>query len=501
VQALSLLVAAAVLATADTRVATLAVVNARVWTGNPSQPWASAIAVTGERILAVGSDEQILELVVPSTRVIDARGWTLTPGFIDSHVHMLQFEPAHASPPSLFLRFTRGKAAVAAKIAAYAKVLPTGAWIYGHDWNAESTWQGGPPPSASWLDQVAPDHPVWLTSQSGDIGIANTRALRKAGMAQSNPTGLIRGGPMWRVEEALIESTRDRDEARIQAATDRLLRAGVTSIHHNNSWHQLILFRRMKAGGRLRMRIYACPSFPGELRLKEFIDEHGRGDEWLHWGGLKAYGRIDADRYYRWISNASRGALQVMTHVGSEGELRTLLQIYDRVQKEQRLQDPRFRIEHAHEMPPDLIARMAELGAIVSWQPPLLAHFDQRTAAGQAPPRNLFDCRALLDSGVRIAFGTDGNLWRSMVTPIESIQLALQRPGPDGRRITLDEALRAYTRDAAYAEFADHEKGTLEPGKLADFVLLDRDLSRTPVHRFSEVQVKLTVIGGRVAFE
>jgi hypothetical protein len=342
---------------------------------------------------------------------------------------------------------------------------------------------------------------VWLTSQSGDIGIANTLALRKSGMAQSNPGGLIRGGPMWRIEEALIESTRDRDEARIQAATDQLLRAGVTSIHHNNSWHQLILFRRMKADGKLRMRIYACPSFPGELRLKEFIDEHGRGDEWLHWGGLKAYGAIDGDRYYRWISNASRAGLQVMTHVGSEGELRTLLAIYDRVQKEQRLHDPRFRIEHAHDMPPDVIARIAELGVIVSWQPPLLAHFDARTAAGQPRPQNLFNCRALLDSGVRIAFGTDGNLWRSIVGPIESIQMALQRPGPDGRRITLDEALRAYTREAAYAEFADHEKGTLEPGKLADFVLLDRDLSRTPVHRFSEVQVKLTVIGGRVAFD
>jgi predicted amidohydrolase YtcJ len=145
---------------------------------------------------------------------------------------------------------------------------------------------------------------------------------------------------------------------------------------------------------------------------------------------------------------------------------------------------------------------MAALGAIASWQPPLLAHADQHTAAGQPPPENLFPCRALLDAGVKIAFGTDAQAWTSgIASPVESLQMALERDAPDGTRMTLDEALRAYSLDAAYAEFAEKEKGSLEPGKLADFVLFDHDFSRGPVHSIRDAQVRMTVVGGQVRYE
>jgi predicted amidohydrolase YtcJ len=134
-------------------------------------------------------------------------------------------------------------------------------------------------------------------------------------------------------------------------------------------------------------------------------------------------------------------------------------------------------------------------------QPPLLAHFDQRTASGAPPPRNLFPCRAILQAGVRIAFGSDTYPALAIVAPAAALQMALERTAPDGTRLTIDEALRAYTLDAAYAEFSEQEKGSLEPGKLADFVLFDGDFTRRPVHSIGDAKVRLTVVGGRVLYE
>jgi predicted amidohydrolase YtcJ len=221
----------------------------------------------------------------------------------------------------------------------------------------------------------------------------------------------------------------------------------------------------------------------------------------MHWGGLKGYGAIRAGDYYRWVSGASRAELQVMVHLGSEAELRTLLDVFARVRSEQNLRDPRFRVEHAHDMPADVIPMMAKVGAIASLQPPLLAHFDQRTASGVPSPKNLFPCRAILDAGVKIAFGTDTYPALAIVPPVASLQMALERAAPDGSRLTLDEALRAYTLDAAFAEFAEKEKGSLEPGKLADLVLFDRDFSRGPIHGIGEAKVRMTVVGGRPVYE
>ena len=176
--------------------------------------------------------------------------------------------------------------------------------------------------------------------------------------------------------------------------------------------------------------------------------------------------------------------------------------MFERVRREQNLRDARFRVEHAHDMPADAIPRMVQVGAVASWQPPLLSHEDRRTAAGQPAPTNLFPCRALLGAGVKIAFGTDSSPWISgVIAPLDAIEMALERAAPDGTRITLDEALRAFTLDAAYAEFAEREKGSLEVGKLADFVLFDRDFSRGPAHGISAAKVRMTVIGGRVAYE
>ncbi len=482
---------------APAEVATLAVVNARVWTGDPNRPWAEAVAASGDRILLAGSNAQVRAMCGPATRIVDGGGGTVTPGFIDSHIHLFVFDRTHPFPP-IFMRFLRSREEAAEKIAGYAAQLPKGAWILGQDWT-DALW-GGRLPDRRWLDRIAPDHPVWLLNVEGDAGIANTAALRAAGIApgtEGEAAGIFRGGPMWRVDAALIERTREPDDRTVEQVTARLARLGVTSVHHNNGWPDFLILQRLHKAGRLRVRVYASPPLPAWRRLRDYIAEFGRGDSWLHWGAVKGFGAITAESYYAWISGASQAGLQVMVHTGGEAEQRILLGVFARVRRERGLRDPRFRVEHAHDMPPDVIRMMADAGAIASWQPPLLAHDDWRTAAGQPPSRNLFPCRALLDAGVRIAFGTDDQAFAAGITPpLVSLQMALERTAPDGTRLTLDQALRAYTLDAAYAEFAEKEKGSLEPGKLADFVLFDRDLSRLPVHSIREARVKLTIIGG-----
>jgi predicted amidohydrolase YtcJ len=465
-----------------------------------AHPWAEAVAASGDRILAVGSNAAIRALSGASTRMVDGRGAMLTPGFIDSHIHLSSFDRSTPFPP-IFLQFLRSRQEVADRISAYAARLPKGAWILGDGWT-DAVW-GGRLPSREWLDRLAPDHPVWLTNGDGDVGMANSAALRAAGIAAgSEASGVIRGGPMWRIDAAIIERRRERDDLAVEEGIAKLIRTGVTSVHHNNSWQDFLILRRLREAGRLHVRVYASPPLPGWPRLRDYIAAYGRGDDWLHWGAVKGYGVITAEPYYRWVSGASQAGLQVMVHTGANDELRTLLGVFERVRREQSLHDARFRVEHAHDMPADAIPRMAQVGAIASWQPPLLAHEDQRTAAGQPAPKNLFPCRALLSAGVKIAFGTDSSPWISgEIAPLQALEMALERAAPDGTRITLDEALRAFTSDAAYAEFAEKEKGSLVAGKLADFVLFDRDLSRGPAHGISAAKVRLTVIGGRVAYE
>ena len=177
------------------------------------------------------------------------------------------------------------------------------------------------------------------------------------------------------------------------------------------------------------------------------------------------------------------------------------MRFYGRIMRQVKPRDPRFRIEHAHDVPPSWIALYASAGVIASVQPPLLAHFDDRTRAGLAPPRHLFPCRELLDAGVRIVLGTDAITASPLTSPFEVLAEAIERPGPDGRRLSLDQALAAYTRDAAYAEFSEDLKGTLEPGKLADLVLLDRDIFPATAAELRRVLVRLTVLDGRIVYD
>ena len=527
---------------ASAQQATLAVVHARVWTGNPAQPWAQALAVNGDAILAVGDAASIQKLIGPRTRVLDAHGGMVTPGFIDSHVHFLD---GGLNLTSVQLRDAHTKAEFIARIKAFAATLPPGAWITGGDWDHQN-W-GGELPTKEWIDAVTPRNPVWINRLDGHMGLANSLALAAARIAKStpdvpggaivrdasgNPTGIFKDNAIGLVDAAVPPPSAEMLDRALDAAMRYVAARGVTSVGHMGTWDDLAVFRRARQAGRLRTRIRAAVPLSTWQRLAQTVAAEGRGDDYLQIGCLKAFvdGSLGShtaalldpytdapndtgllvttpDNLYRWTSDATRAGLQVMVHAIGDRAIRLQLDIFDRVRQEQHPADPRFRIEHAQHTAPADLPRFAAIGVIASMQP-YHAIDDGRWAEKEIGPeraKTSYAWRSLLDLHARLAFGSDWPV--SPPTPIEGIYAAVTRrtlddKHPNGwipqQKITVEDALRAYTSGAAYAEFADARKGTLEPGKLADFVLLDRDLTRIPAPEIRNVRVLHTVVGGQV---
>ena len=523
----------------------LVVVNARVWTGAAQRPWADAVAVQGDRLAAVGSGAEVRKLAGAGTRIVDARGGFLVPGFVDSHVHFLTggFRLA-----SVQLRDAATPAEFTRRIRDFAATVPAGTWITGGDWDHER-W-GGELPSRAWIDSVTPDHPVWVNRLDGHMALANSAALRAAGVtaetrdveggaivrdAAGAPTGVLKDNAMGLVDRVVPEPSDELEDRALDAAMRHVAEQGVTSVHHMGTWDDLAVFERAHAAGRLRTRIYANVPLSTWERLRDHVRARGRGDHWLRWGGLKAFvdGSLGShtalmlepftdapndrglfvtplDDLYAWGKGADAAGLQLVVHAIGDRAIREQLGVFRRIAQENGARDRRFRIEHAQHVHPDDVTTFAALGVIPSMQP-YHAIDDGRWAEKVIGPeriRTTYAFRSLLDAGARVAFGSDWFV--APPTPLEGIYAAVTRRTLDDRhpggwvpeqKITVEEALRAYTRDAAHAEFADGEKGTLERGKLADFVLVDRDLTRIAPETIRDARVVMTVVGGRVVFE
>jgi predicted amidohydrolase YtcJ len=525
--------------------ASLAVIHARVWTGNAAHPWADALAVNGNTILAVGDTAAIQKLIVPHTRVLDARGGMVTPGFIDSHVHFLE---GGLSLRSVQLRDARSKEEFVARIKAFAATAPPGTWITGGDWDHQN-W-GGELPRKDWIDAATPKNPVWINRMDGHMSLANSLALAPAKVgkdtreveggavvrdASGEPTGILKDNAKSLVDRAMPAPSAQMMDRALDAAMKYVAENGVTSVVHMGTWSDLEVFRRAQKERRLRTRIRAAVPLSTWERLAQTVAREGRGGDFLSIGCLKAFvdGSLGShtaaflepftdapkdrgllvnqpDDLYRWTSGATRAGLQVMVHAIGDRAIRLQLDIFDRVRNEQHPPDPRFRIEHAQHIAPADLPRFAGIGVIASMQP-YHALDDGRWAdrvIGPERARTTYAFRNLLDLHARLAFGSDWDV--APPTPLEGIYAAVTRRTLDDRnpegwvpqqKITVEEALRAYTSDAAYAEFAERRKGTLEVGKLADFVLLDRDLTRIPAPEIRHVRVLATVVGGETVYE
>ncbi len=520
-------------------------VTGNIWTADRNRPTVEAVAASGDQIIAVGKRSELQHLCNDSTRVIDAGSGLVVPGLIDSHIHLVDGGLRLAS---VQLRDAKSREEFVRRIGEFTKKQTSGTWITGGDW--DHTLWGGELPVRDWIDAVTPDNPVWINRFDGHMALANTAALRAVKVAddaktpaggeivrdsKGRPTGIFKDNAMALIDRVQPDPTLQQQLAATVAAMDYLAARGVTAVHHMGNWSHVDVFRLAERRGLMKTRIYACTPLEQWERLAQEVKVHGRGNDWLQIGGLKGFvdGSLGShtaaflepfsdaptDRgllvntpedLEKWTLGADRAGLQVVVHAIGDRAIRTQLDIYERVAQVNGKRDRRFRIEHAQHIAPADLPRFAKLGVIASMQP-YHAIDDGRwaeKAIGAQRCETTYAFRSLLDSGARLAFGSDWFV--APPTPIDGIYAAVTRRTLDGKnpngwvprqKINVEEALRAYTIDAAYAAFNEAKLGSLEPGKLADLVILDRDLFKTPPHELNMVPVRMTIVGGKVVYE
>jgi predicted amidohydrolase YtcJ len=522
--------------------ADLVVRDARVWTGDDAMPWAEAVASRGDRIVAVGSNTDIAPLIGDDTEVISIPGSMLVPGFIDTHVHFIS---GGAGLASVQLRDAATPEEFAARIGAFATSIEPGEWIMYGDWDHEM-W-GGELPRRDWIDEVTPDNPVWVARLDGHMALANSLALQLSGVDadtpdveggeivrydDGRPTGILKDNAMALVETAIPEAAMAQLDREARAAMRHVAGNGVTTVHDMAGWRSLSTYRRAHERGDMLTRIYSVVPLRDWERLRDEVAASGTGDEWLSIGGLKGFmdGSLgshtaamlepftdepddsgflinELDDLREWITGADAAGLQVMVHAIGDSAIRDLLDLFLDAEEANGDRDRRFRMEHAQHIHPDDIERFSVQDVIASMQP-YHAIDDGRWAEKVIGPERAgttYAFRSLIDAGALVAFGSDWSV--APATPLDGIYAAVTRQtldgaNPDGwvpeQKISVEQALHAYTTVAAYASFDEGNRGALKPALLADLVLLDRDITRIPPENIRDTKILRTILGGRV---
>jgi hypothetical protein len=536
--------------------ATLILLNGKVWTENPRQPESQAVAIDGNRILAVGASDAMLKLAGPGCKIVDLGGRRVVPGFNDSHVHLLagghyliSVQLGDANSAGDFRR----------RIGDYARSLPKGTWIRNGNWD-HTRWTPVALPTHEVIDAVTPDNPVFVWRLDGHMALANAVAMKLAGVdrntkdvpggeivrdKQGNPTGIFKDEATALIEKAMPPLPERELDAALEAAMREAARHGVTSVQ--NLWdaptdvYSALKFREFQKfarNGKLTVRIYnANPlrdwkslatsgvqaAFGGPIlrmgNLKSFADGAlGSETAWMEapfadradYSGLASSDLMDSAGYYASIQGADKAGLQVSVHAIGDRAIRTVLDVFERVEKENGPVDRRFRIEHVQHLRPDDIARFGPLGVIASMQP-YHAIDDGRWAEKELGPVRIqtsYAWRSLLDHGAVLAFGSDWPV--APMDPLLGIYAATTRRTLDGKnpqgwvpqqRITVAEAVHAYTVGSAFAEHQEQVKGSLEPGKLADLSVLTADIFHIPGADLDKVRVYMTVFDGAVIYQ
>lgn len=528
----------------------LLIINAVVHTMDQALPAADAVAILGNRIAAVGSTAEIRPLAGPRTRVIDAGGKLVLPGFNDAHVHFLS---GGFSLANVDLRDAQSPQEMARRLGEYARKLPKGRWILGGDWDHER-WPGAPLPTREMIDAATPDNPVWVSRLDGHMALGNTLALKLAGITRETkdppgglvvrdpktgePTGVLKDCAEDLVDRVIPEKTFEEKHIAARAGTDYAAQVGVTSLTDMSAGEDVGLYQHMLERGELKTRIYATRSIVSWETLARTGVRAAFGSDMLRIGALKGFadGSLGSSTalffqpysdtpdtrgllfdqmlpegiMLKRVEGADKLSLQVMIHaIGDEANMR-ILDIYQQAADKNGPRDRRFRIEHAQHLRPAEIARFGKQKVIASMQPYHAAD-DGRWCDKRIGPersKDTYAFRSLLDAGAVLAFGSDWTV--APLNPMEGLKAAVTRQTLDGKhpngwhpeqKLTLDEAIHAFTVGSAYAEFAEHLKGTITPGKLADIVMLDRDIYKINPSEIDKARVVLTVMDGRIVHE
>jgi predicted amidohydrolase YtcJ len=534
--------------------ADLIVTHAKIWTVDAAHPSAQAVAVLRDRIVAVGTDAEVEGWRGPQTRVIDAGGKLVLPGFDDAHCHFLsggqQLDAVDLNDATSAQEFAR-------RIGERAKVTPKGEWILAGNWD-ETKWTPAEFPSKELIDPLTNDVPVYVSRYDGHMGLANSAALRAAGITaqtadppggvilrdgKGNPTGELKDAAQDLMLKAIPTLTTQQRVHLGERALAHAASLGVTSCQNmdnddNQSYNDLEAFSQLQEQGKLTLRLYVAPSIVDWEDQAKIGLRRAWGSSFLRIGALKGYadGSLGAGTAYFFepfsdtadnrgllsgqmqppsamrerMLKADAAGLQLCTHAIGDQGISIILDFYADVVKEHGPADRRFRIEHAQHMAAKDFERFANLGVIASVQP-YHAIDDGRWAEsriGHERASRTYAFRTFLDHGVRLAFGTDWPV--APLNPMLGLYAAVTRATLDGKnpngwfpeqKLTVAEAVQAYTMGSAYAEFQENEKGSITVGKLADMVMLSEDIFIVEPARIRNVKVLKTFVGGKLIWE
>jgi len=516
--------------------ADLVLLNAKIYTMEPSRPTASALAILGDRIIYVGDSDGARQLVGPKTKVVDLEGKTVIPGLIDTHVHMMSFG---RSLGWVDLRDARSVSELVSRLRERAESTPAGRWIVGYGWDQERFVERRYP--TRWdLDEASEEHPIVIYRTCLHLCVANSLALQLAGISRETqppeggvieldetlgePNGVLRETAMELVRRAIPRPSLEEAVVDAERACREAVKHGLTSVH----WImedpiELRALQRLRAEGRLPLRVYAI--LPVELagRLSELGIEMGFGDEWLRIGAVKLFldGSLGArtaalkEPYsdkpdtsgrllYGWeelrdlVLAVHRAGLQLVMHAIGDKAIEMALSALENALNE--YPSPhRHRIEHVSVLNEHLLSRMAKLKVLASVQPHfVVSDFWVDKRLGPRRVRWVYAFKSLLKAGISVSAGSDCPV--EPINPFLGIEAAVNRKDNPEEALSVEEALRLYTINAAYASGEENLKGSIAQGKLADFVILDENPFSVAPEKLGAVCVLATIVGGRPVY-
>ena len=524
----------------------LVVINANIHTMNAKQPVARSIVVVGNRIVAVGSDAATKSYVGPDTKVIDAKGRLVIPGFNDAHVHFLEIGQQLSS---VDLRDAKTPQEFVRRIKEFTAKQPKGRWILGGKWDHEN-WTPNALPTAAMIDAVTPDNPVFIDRLDGHMALVNSVAMKLAGVdkgvkdveggeivrdASGNPAGVFKDAAMSYFNRVIPEAAFEQKLEAALAATEHAASLGVTSVQDMSAGTDIGVYQELMRQGKLKTRVYGCSPLSDFKRWQNTGARYAFGDAMLRVGCLKGYADGSLGSTTAWffepyldaptstglasdeISNmlanvtaADKAGLQINIHAIGDRANASVLDNFAKALETNGARDRRFRIEHAQHIRQEDIKRFGSQKVVASMQPFHIID-DGRWAWKRLDEKRLkgtYAFRSLLDSGAILAFGSDSPV--APLNPLLGVYAAVTRrtlddKNPNGwvpeQKITVEETIRAFTAGSAYAEFQEKVKGTIETGKLADFVILSEDIFTIDPVKIRDAKVNLTVVDGKIVYQ